>query len=97
MLEGSRVTMPRLADCSSGRAAKDCCESDLAALVCALAPAGKANVPKNITARSRRGLRGELCLRFIRVQFGMNSIGIQGSSTGHDSSSGSKVSCVCEL
>src|SRR5690242_2120246 len=58
MVEGSRVVMPRLADCSNGRTGVGFCEPDFASSFCALAVVGRANVTINIAPNRMRHVRG---------------------------------------
>src|SRR5690348_6145596 len=65
MLEGSRVVMPRLADCSSGRTVADLSESRLAESACACDAAENANAPIKVAASDKHRQREERC--FIRA------------------------------
>src|ERR1035437_190183 len=67
MLEGSRVVMPRLADCSSGRTEIGFCEPGLAASACDCAAIEPDNAPINVAPSSKRWPRGQLILGFIHA------------------------------
>src|SRR5690242_2263081 len=87
MLEGSRVVIPRLADCSSG--STDFCEPALATSGCALAAAETVNIPANIAANRMR-LRREL----PRMSFMEASL--KGIRAGFKAAQNSNVDSFCQ-